>query len=121
MYRLKNGVLLFVIIVLSVIFLLGFDIDCLFKTTFHIPCPGCGLTRAFIEIVNFRFINSFNYNILGLPLFIFLIITFIVLIKDFICNNNSYIKFINKLFNKYYIVIIILLLISWFINIIRGI
>lgn len=36
---------------------------CLFKSTFHVPCPGCGMTRAFILLGHFRFQEALNMNI----------------------------------------------------------
>ena len=36
--------------------------SCYIYDTFHIYCPGCGCTRAFISLLNFDIINSFYYN-----------------------------------------------------------
>lgn len=119
--RIKNGLIILSILILAILFFYGFDWKCVIKSTIHIPCPGCGLTRSFDQIMNLNIIGSFNYSILGFPLFIFFIISFVMISIDFIKNKDSYLKFIYTILNKYYYIIILLLVLSWIINIIRGI
>ena len=106
-----SGILLLVIAFL-------FDTKCLFKTIFSIPCPSCGLTRGFIAILGFKFIDALNYNLLSIPIFIsgvlfyFFYVIFIFLKKDYI----------HKFYNFYimnYKLVIILLLLSWIVNIVK--
>lgn len=91
-------------------------IPCFFKYLTNIPCPGCGLTRSFISILNLELISAIKYNILGIPLFITIILLNIYLIKDIIYNKKSTITLINKILTNYKI-IIFLLIISEIINI----
>jgi len=35
---------------------------CLFTKIFNFHCPGCGLTRAFIEILKLNFIKAWQFN-----------------------------------------------------------
>jgi len=37
-------------------------IPCPLKSIFHIPCPGCGMTRAFILIGHFHLREAFEMN-----------------------------------------------------------
>lgn len=101
--------------------ILFIPVPCLFKKLFSIPCPGCGLTRAFKAIINLNFIDAFNYNILGIPLFIIMIGIFLIIIFDIIRKTNNLEKLYNKYFSQYYLIIIILIIISWIVNIIRNI
>jgi hypothetical protein len=39
---------------------------CLFKRVLGLPCPGCGLTRAYLSLLRFDLGNAFFYH----PLFI---------------------------------------------------
>ena len=91
-------------------------VPCFFEYLTNIPCPGCGLTRSFISILNLDLISAIKYNILGIPLFIAIILLNIYLIKDIIYNKKSTITLINKILTNYKI-IIFLLIISEIINI----
>ena len=42
---------------------------CLVRAITGIPCPGCGLTRSLSSIWHGRWLLSFRYHPLGLPLF----------------------------------------------------
>ncbi len=61
----------------------GIDIciPCIWKTLFRIDCPGCGLTRAFIDFLHFNFKGAFERNWL---IFILLPICSYYFISDFI-------------------------------------
>lgn len=110
-----NIIILFSLILFLVI-INFFPVNCLFKQLTGICCPGCGMTRAFNAILHFDFINAFFYNILSLPLFIFLIIFIVNLIIDIIKNRFNFIDKLLRLFEKYYIIIIILIILSFIYN-----
>lgn len=97
-----------------------FAIPCFFKMFFHIPCPGCGMTRAFREIIHLHILKSFSYNILGLPFFLFIFIIQILLIYDVIYKKNELLDFLRKI-TKYIYVILLFVMISWVVNIFSGI
>lgn len=107
---------------LILIFLLytKLNISCLFKNMFNLPCPSCGMTRAFIAILSLKFQKAIYYNILSIPLFLILIIIFLTNLIDII-YNKKYLDKIIKLIIKNYYIIIILLIISWIINIYKHI
>lgn len=119
----KNKILiLFFYLGLILIFLIykNLNIPCIFKKIFNLPCPACGMTRAFKLIFNLQLIKSFSYNILAFPLLLILAIIFITNIIDIIFNKSYTNKIINTIINNYYLIILLLLL-SWIINIYRNI
>nr|WP_276020532.1 DUF2752 domain-containing protein [Acetivibrio straminisolvens] len=55
---------------------------CLFKNFFGLPCPGCGMTRAYLSLLKFDLASAFYYH----PLFLLpAILAIIVIFK-----NNKY-------------------------------
>ena len=42
---------------------------CPFRLATGLPCPGCGLTRAFVATAHGRFMDAFAYNLFGPLLF----------------------------------------------------
>lgn len=105
-----------ILIVLGLAFILNiFNIRfCPFFNIFNIPCPSCGLTRAFKLIMQFKFIESLKYNLLALPFVIFAFIYIILLITKRIDLLYS---FINNYKKTLIIIVIIIMLIVLFINI----
>lgn len=70
MSKLQNilNKVLFLLIALSSVAIL-FLLDgsaCLFKNVWGIPCPGCGMTRAFLAVLKFDILKGFYYH----PLFV---------------------------------------------------
>ncbi|WP_086329406.1 DUF2752 domain-containing protein [Candidatus Enterococcus mansonii] len=66
---------------------------CIFKHTFGVPCPGCGMTRAFIHLFHLDFKEAFYYH----PLFWLVPIVFgiflfrkKVLLFERICENKYF-------------------------------
>lgn len=95
--------------------------SCIFKRVFDIRCPGCGLTRSFDCILSLDMVSAIRYNILGISLFIILIVFSIMFILDIVKNRFTTINLIMKIFSKYYLVIVLILLITMVINNINGI
>lgn len=64
-----------ILAVLTYIFVtkLVFGNICLMVITTGLPCPGCGLTRAAISVLTFRWSDAWNYNCV-----IFLIVLLII-------------------------------------------
>lgn len=114
-------IIISILLIYLAIFKLNFRWECVFKKIFHISCPGCGLTRSFRCIFNLDLIGSIRYNILGIPIFIGIVISILILLKDIIRNENTLYKYIYNIVNKYYILIFILLIITMIINNINGV
>jgi len=70
--------------VISLFLKMAFEINilipCLWKTIFNIECPGCGLTTAFIDILQCNITGAFKANPL---IFIVLPLGIFYIYKDF--------------------------------------
>ncbi|SCP96038.1 DUF2752 domain-containing protein [Anaerobium acetethylicum] len=57
----------------------GIGTGCYIKGTFGIPCPGCGMTRAFLHLFRGDLAGAFYYH----PLFLLPAVILILLIYEF--------------------------------------
>lgn len=115
MNRIKN----FIILAILIIFLYAISIlpvTCFFKSVTGIYCPACGMTRAFTSILNFNFLDAIYFNILSIPLFIFIAYFSFRLVIDFLKNNFIFIPNLLDFFKNYYWIFLILMFISFIFN-----
>ena len=115
--RSKN-IFILIILILFLLMIKLIPVTCLFWQVTGIYCPSCGMTRAFNSVMSFNLIEAFQYNILSIPLFLFIIITIIILLYEIFFNKWIYIPFIlKKMSNKHVIIVILFsLLLSMIIN-----
>jgi Protein of unknown function (DUF2752) len=59
------------------------SVGCVYVKTYGKPCPTCGITRAFSEILHFRFKEAIKLNMLSVSLFGFF---FVQLLLRFFIN-----------------------------------
>ena len=119
MKRLTNIFWIFIPILLGILFIiLDIIYVCPFNYYFHIPCPGCGMTRAFKLILQGNILESLQYNLLAIPLFIFIILSMIFIVVDIIKNQTKYLAYIERISQKYGVWIVLAVLIVWMCNII---
>ena len=95
-------------------------LPCFFKSTIHIPCPGCGLTRAIREIFQFHFGKALYYNYLSIPIVHFLILLNYFMLFDIIEDQNRAKIFLKRVFSHPSI-LFLLLLVSWGLNLYHDI
>ena len=97
-------------------------VPCVFKLLTGLACPGCGLSRAFVMASRFDFIGAATINILFLPLVVGAAIYFICAILDAFAGKSAITRFNSIFAHKWVIVLASLLMcVSWYYNIIRGI
>lgn len=60
---------------------------CTIKSNFGFDCPGCGLQRAFIELLKGNLYESLSYHIALIPFLVTIILLIVQLIKKF--NNGG--------------------------------
>lgn len=66
-------------------------------------CFGCGMTRAFISILQLDFISAVNYNLLSIPLFIGIVTYCLFLLTDIIFDKKHYCHYRKNPFKKIYV------------------
>lgn len=95
-------------------------IPCFFKTIFHISCPGCGLTRAMIEVMHFHFMKAIYYNFLIIPVVLFCFFCNIFIVLDIIKDRMRVSFLVQKIFS-WWRVFLPFLILSEVVNIYHGI
>ena len=98
--------LIIVVIIMAILLISGkIAIACVLYEVTGLYCPGCGITRAILSLMEGEFYQAFRYNpiiFIDVPL---IIITSII---DFIFKNN---KKVRKVTNVIYIMLLIITLI----------
>ena len=93
---------------------------CFFKLITGIPCPGCGMGRATLALLQGNIPLSFSYNILCIPFSVAMIVAFCWAITDLFQHKESFYQFIRKDFSiNAKLVLFGLVLIDWIVNVIR--
>ena len=61
----RKYLLLLLLLYFTLVFILFnmLGITCVFLEILGLPCPGCGMTRAVLSLVNFDIISAAKYNI----------------------------------------------------------
>lgn len=103
----KQEVRVFPILFLMLLFI-GKDI-CIAKRVIGIPCPGCGMTRAFMRLLSLDIRGALYYH----PLFILPVLAAFV----FLFRNNRHIARIYRS-NMFWVVMLVVVVIVWIVRMI---
>ena len=98
---------------------------CLVKHVTNIPCPSCGSSRSVISLMHGDFAQSLNINPLGFLIAGIMIFTPLWLVMDLATKRKTlfdfYYKVEKRLENpRYAVPLILLVIINWIWNIIKG-
>jgi len=58
----KEKLITCLVIAVMVAVMYGLGLPCPFKAIFHIPCPGCGMTRAYLSLLRLDFAAAFAFH-----------------------------------------------------------
>src|SRR5690554_1437054 len=99
---------------------------CLIKSITHIPCPSCGSTRSVISLTKGDFVQALSINPIGYIIAVIMLAIPVWILFDIIFKRNSLLSFFQKLESfikkpKVAILLVLLILINWTWNIIKGI
>ncbi len=104
--KLKIAFTLFYLALLVVLYKLG--ASCIFMRFLHVPCPGCGMTRAMLSLLKLNIADAFHYH--------FMFWSMPVLYLYFLFDGNL---FKNKKLNKtVFVLIAVGFAINWIYHII---
>ncbi|WP_169311996.1 DUF2752 domain-containing protein [Pseudopedobacter saltans] len=90
-----------------------------------IPCPSCGATRSIISLTKGDFIDALKLNPMGYIIALIMLIVPIWTTTDILRKSNTLFDFYQKTETyirkpKYAIPLIVLVIINWIWNIIKG-
>ena len=75
------------------------------------------MRRVYDSLVSLDIVGSLQNNVLLIPILLIVLLVIVFLIKDIILNEEKTINKIKDILNKHYLIILILLILSYIINI----
>ena len=118
MIFLKELLIISLIVLFIVVLSNLFDLRvCLLYNLFHIPCPGCGGTRALELLIQGKVHKSVEYNIIPIIMIILGVFLSVWSLIDYKTKRKTLKTFLEK--NKMFLIIIsiIFTIVIWIINI----
>lgn len=98
---------------------------CFIKHITNVPCPSCGSTRSIVSLIRGDFMEALNMNPLGYLVALIMLIAPIWIMLDVVMKSNTLYNFYLKAeFHlkkpKFFIPLILLVIINWIWNITKG-
>lgn len=98
---------------------------CLIKYITNIPCPSCGSTRSIILLTKGNIYEALMINPIGFVVAIIMLLAPLWIMKDIASRSSTLFDFYHKIESflkrpKYAIPLILLVVINWIWNIIKG-
>lgn len=91
---------------------------CPFKLITTVPCPGCGMGRASLALLQGNIGQSLYYNILCIPFSIGVSVSIVWLFKDLIGKEETFFAAIRQPIRKRWkYLLFVSLLLTWILNI----
>lgn len=59
---LKEKILITTLYLFIILLAYNLNFSCVYRKILNIPCPGCGMTRAFLSAIKFDFIKAFKFH-----------------------------------------------------------
>lgn len=107
-------------VLLLLIALTPFTIPSVFRLVFGVPCPACGLTRAFLHALRLNFIQAMQMNILFAPIAIGALVYFVCAVLELFFDKKVFDRLNATLAKKRYTALgVLLMLASWGYNLYR--
>lgn len=85
-------------------------LKCPLKLTTGYECAGCGVQRAFHELLHFRFLEAFKYN----PLFVISIPILLVVLIINLSKNETFKPALNRFFGSKIFIFLVLIIVFVF-------
>lgn len=87
---------------------------CFYRDNFGVECPSCGLTRSFISIEDLNFKQAFNYNRIGL--FVYILLLGVLILNILGIRESKVTGQFGKFLAVYGFLICIALVVNWVIT-----
>lgn len=75
---LKSKLIMTVIYICMLVVFWALELPCFYKYFFHIPCPGCGMSHAFFELIKLNFKEALEYH----PMIFFVPVLYLYFLFD---------------------------------------
>ena len=84
---------------------------CPIQNLFDVECPGCGLSRGFVSVLELDFEEAVRHHVLSIPLFCGITLYAVFAVVDICCDKNYIERIEHQCGRKYMLVAYFLILV----------